>query len=109
VPLSNLVCDANSGRSQAAHANVPLRFSALSALEYGCSVPWRRSTLYCALVRSRRQSASDFSISNEPAASTFRALHPARSGEHGDTAHPGQQQSAADHLLLLGSRFRAPS
>ena len=39
VPLSNFVLDENSGVPQPAHLNVPDRFSPLSALEPGRSVP----------------------------------------------------------------------
>ena len=58
VPLSYLVSDENSGRSQPAQANTPLRFSPLSALEPGRSVPCLRSTSYCCGLRRLRQSAS---------------------------------------------------
>src|SRR6266850_1377748 len=64
VPLSYFVSEENSGRSQPAHANVPLRFSALSGLLPARSVPCLRSTSYCAGVRMRRHSSSLFSISN---------------------------------------------
>src|SRR5438552_14268731 len=43
VPLSNLVSERKSGRSQAAQANRPGRCSLSSALEYGRSVPRCRS------------------------------------------------------------------
>src|SRR5215210_6312095 len=64
VPLSYFVSDENSGRSQPAHAKVPLRFSWLSGLVLGRSVPCLRSTSYCAGVSSLRHSSSLFSISN---------------------------------------------
>ena len=44
VPLSNLVFDENSGRSQPAQAKVPSRFSLSSGLVYGRSVAASRST-----------------------------------------------------------------
>src|SRR5947209_9588061 len=64
VPLSYFVSEENSGRSQPAHAKVPLRFSALSGLVPGRSVPCLRSTSYCAGVSSLRHSSSLFSTSN---------------------------------------------
>src|SRR5262245_18048190 len=67
VLLSYFVSEENSGSSQPAQANVPLRLSWLSGLEPGTSVRCRRSTSYCGLVRMRRHSLSLFSISNEPA------------------------------------------
>src|SRR6516165_6354739 len=78
VLLSYFVSDENSGRSQPAQANVPLRFSSLSGLEPAGSVRCRRSTSYCALVRIARHSLSLFWISKLPAASTS-VLHSARS------------------------------
>src|SRR5471030_1302383 len=58
VPLSNLVSDENSGRSQPAQAKVPLRFSLLSGLVPARSVPCLRSTLYCSALRRLCHSAS---------------------------------------------------
>ena len=45
VPLSYLVAELNRGRSQPAQWKVPLRFSPLSGLVKGGSVPSSRSTL----------------------------------------------------------------
>ena len=58
VPLSNLVFDENSGRSQPAQAKVPARCSFSSGLVNGRSVPSWRSTLYCVGVSSLRHSSS---------------------------------------------------
>jgi hypothetical protein len=44
VPLSNLVAESKSARSQPAHANVPLRFSWSSGLEPARSVASCRRT-----------------------------------------------------------------
>jgi len=48
-----LFCDRNSGSSQPAQTNWPLRFSALSGLEPGRSVPSWRSTAYQQRSRGR--------------------------------------------------------
>ena len=45
VPLSYLALELNRGKLQPAQANVPARFSLLSALVKGRSVPSWRSTL----------------------------------------------------------------
>ena len=58
VPLSNLVFEENSGRSQPAQAKMPARCSLSSGLVHGSSVPASRSTSYCAGVSSLRHSAS---------------------------------------------------
>src|SRR4051812_2755423 len=68
VPLSNLVSDENSGRSQPAQAKMPLRCSLSSGLEPGRSVPSLRRISYCCGVNCFRHSASVFSISNFSAA-----------------------------------------
>src|SRR3954469_22894316 len=81
VPLSNLVSEENSGRSQPAQAKVPLRCSLSSGLVQGRSVPsWRRIS-YCSGVSWARHSASVFSISN---------FSPARAG-----SEPPNQRRAA--------------
>src|SRR6201981_2725074 len=64
VPLSNLVSEENSGRSQPAQAKVPLRCSFRSGLDQGRSVPCLRRISYCCGVSCARHSASVFSISN---------------------------------------------
>src|SRR6516225_12045006 len=64
VPLSNLVSERKSGRSQAAQANRPGRCSLSSALEYGRSVPRCRSTWNCSGVKTCFHSASVFDTSN---------------------------------------------
>jgi hypothetical protein len=46
VPLSNLVVDEKRGRSQPAQLKTPARFSLLSGLVKGVSVPALRSTRY---------------------------------------------------------------
>ena len=43
-PLSYLVPESNSGSPQPAQRKVPARFSLLSGLVKGRSVPWSRST-----------------------------------------------------------------
>src|SRR3954447_14305864 len=63
VPLSNLVSEENSGRSQPAQENVPLRFSWLSGLDPGYSVLCLRSTSNCCLLRIFRHSSSVFCTS----------------------------------------------
>src|SRR5262245_32914885 len=75
VPLSYLVSEENSGRSQPAQAKVPLRFSLFSGLVPARSVPCLRSTSYCAGVSSRRHSSSLFSTSNLPAGAASLAPH----------------------------------
>src|SRR5205085_4222312 len=57
VPLSYFICDVNNGRLQPAHTNTPARFSLLSGLVNGVSVPSSRSTLYCAGVSNCRHTA----------------------------------------------------
>src|SRR3954447_7844905 len=69
VPLSNLVSEENSGRSQPAQAKMPLRCSFNSGLDPGRSVPCLRRMSYCCGVSCARHSASLFSISNFSAAS----------------------------------------
>src|ERR1700740_2788819 len=68
VPLSNLVSEENSGRSQPAQAKVPCRCSFRSGLDPGRSVPCLRRISYCCGVSCTRHSASVFSISNFSAA-----------------------------------------
>src|SRR5215471_10138061 len=58
VPLSNFFFDTNSGWPHPAQANVPSRFSQLSAQLPGASVPCPRSTWYCSGVSRRRHSSS---------------------------------------------------
>src|SRR5437764_12256230 len=55
VPLSYFIFDVNSGRLQPAQTNTPTRFSLLSGLLPGYSVPSSRNTWYCAGVNSWRQ------------------------------------------------------
>ena len=46
VPLSNFLDELNKGKSHPAQLNVPSRFSSLSKLEKGLSVPSSLKTLY---------------------------------------------------------------
>src|ERR671935_1593096 len=59
VPLSNFIAEVKSGRLQPAQTNTPARFSSLSGLVKGRSVPSRRSTSNCAGVRCCFHSASE--------------------------------------------------
>src|SRR6266436_162171 len=59
VPLSNFIAEVKSGRLQATQTNTPSRFSALSGLEPGYSVPSSRRTSYCCGVSSLRHSVLD--------------------------------------------------
>ena len=60
VPLSNFVSDVKRGWPQPAQTNRPGRFSLLSGLDPGISVPWHRSTLYCVGDRVACHSSSVF-------------------------------------------------
>src|SRR5712691_11240359 len=59
VPLSNFIAEVKSGKPQPAQTNTPGRFSSLSGLVKGRSVPSRRSTSNCGGVRSCFHSASE--------------------------------------------------
>ena len=77
VPLSNLVSERKSGRSQAAQANRPGRCSLSSALECGRSVPRCRSTRNCSGVNTCFHSASVFDTSNFSTPPSAKSLRPA--------------------------------
>src|SRR5687768_10715607 len=57
VPLSYFIAEVNRGRLHPAQTNTPGRFSALSALDPGRSVPSSRRTSYAAGLSSLRHSA----------------------------------------------------
>src|SRR5947208_1498660 len=59
VPLSNFIAEVNSGSAHPAQANTPGRFSSLSALENGRSVPSSRRTSYTAGESVRFHSSRD--------------------------------------------------
>src|SRR6187431_76051 len=99
VPLSNFIADVNTGQAQPAQTNTPLRFSSLSLLENGRSVPSSRSTLYDSGDR-RFFHSSGVSLNGVASAATsaFFAssdFHPARSSSTCGEVAPGGTGFAA--------------
>jgi hypothetical protein len=62
VPLSNLAPEVKSGNPQAAHTKVPSRFSSMSGLLQGRSVPSSKSTWYDSGGSSLRHAECGLSI-----------------------------------------------
>jgi hypothetical protein len=71
VPLSYLWAELNKGKLQATHTKVPGRFSALSGLLPGRSVPCSNSTAYAAGASNLRHSALVF-FSGKAAAAALK-------------------------------------
>src|SRR5215217_779256 len=105
VPLSYLVSEENSGRSQPAQAKTPLRFSFRSGLEPGRSVPCLRRISYCCGVSCARHSASVFSISNFSAASAGEARSQRKAARPNRLATDASRIRRSSIVVSVGSEL----